>query len=720
MAKIIIKWRYIKPGLGTHKEHLVKYIATRDGVEKSDESWKNQPATAAQQKLVKELLLEFPDSVQNFEYQDYCQNKTKRTASEFIDRVIEENIDLIGKKENYVEYIAERPHVEKDGTHGLFSQEEEPINLSEVSRTVGEHQGVVWTTVLSLRREDAARLGYDNAKAWKELLRSQADNLAKAMNIPLTELKWYAAFHNEGHHPHVHLISYSEGKEPYMTKQGLMTMKADFANEIFKQDLYQVYEEQTETRDELKKAGQEKIAETVTKINDNGYENETVELLLKELVEKLKNYSGKKVYGYLPKNLKNIVNGIVDELAKDERIEKLYGLWYKQKEETIGIYRNAMPKRIPLSQNNEFRSIRNAVIEEALHIVSGKQPIEARDIKSLPDQEPSYKEVERNGYGDLKTQWGFYSWAKELLDKDSEGYNPKKAIELLVESAHRGNTIAKYRLGRMFFCGEEVEKDIAYALRWLEEAAEDGNSYAEYLLGKTLLKGEALERDINRANEFLRRAAGKGNHYAAYTLGKALLEGIFLEQDVTEALRFLQAAADKDFLPAQYLFGRLLYRGGVIDRDVEKALEYLQRAAKQNANAAYLAGKIRLTDEDGRDVTKAVRLFETAAKGGNDYAAWKLGSMYLYGKDVPKDDDKATAYLNMAAEQGNEYARQLLRNMENAHDDSIRLGVFRIFQSIGRIISEKLEKGQKGKGLVDRKLRRKIEEKKRAHGLKHG
>ena len=293
MTRFILKWRYIRSGSPKHNQNLVKYIATREGVEKCDESWKHQPATQEQQRLIKELIEDFPDSVQSFEYQDYISSPTKSTASEFINRTIEENVDLIGKKENYVGYIAMRPRVEKQGSHGLFTQNDEVINLSEVAKTVAEHEGAVWTTILSLRREDAEKLGYDNAKAWRDMLRGQANKLAKAMGIPLLDLRWYAAFHNEGSHPHLHLISYSVGKEPYMTEQSLLHFKSDFAREIFKHDLYHIYQDQTAHRDELRRTGREKMADIVKQINNGVYENETVTMMLRELVRELDHYKGK-------------------------------------------------------------------------------------------------------------------------------------------------------------------------------------------------------------------------------------------------------------------------------------------------------------------------------------------------------------------------------------------------------------------------------------------
>ena len=404
MARFILKWRYIRSGSPKRGQNLVKYIATREGVEKCDESWKHQPATQQQKRLIKELTDDFPDSVQSFEYQDYISSPTKSTASEFINHTIEENVDLIGKKENYVGYIAMRPRVEKQGAHGLFTQNDEVINLSEVAKTVAEHEGAVWTTILSLRREDAERLGYDNAKAWRDMLRGQADKLAKAMGIPLVDLRWYGAFHNEGSHPHLHLISYSVGKEPYMTEQALLRFKSDFAGEIFKHDLYHIYQDQTAHRDELRRTGREKMADIVKQINNGAYENETITMMLRALVYELDHYKGKMVYGYMPKKAKNLIDGIVDELAREERIAELYSLWYEQKENVVCTYQDTMPQRIPLSQNKEFKTIKNAVIQEALNLFHNRntfedehvdqpeednEPVEESNLKKNPRADPN-------------------------------------------------------------------------------------------------------------------------------------------------------------------------------------------------------------------------------------------------------------------------------------------------------------------------------------------
>lgn len=517
MARFILKWRYIRSGSPKHNQNLVKYIATREGVEKCDESWKHQPATQEQQRLIKELIEDFPDSVQSFEYQDYIAAQTKSTASEFINRTIEENVDLIGKKENYVGYIAMRPRVEKQGAHGLFTQNDEVINLSEVAKTVAEYEGAVWTTILSLRREDAEKLGYDNAKAWRDMLRGQANKLAKAMGIPLLDLRWYAAFHNEGSHPHLHLISYSVGKEPYMTEQGLLHFKSDFAREIFKHDLYHIYQDQTAHRDELRRNGREKMADIVKQINNGAYDNEIVKMLLRKLVQELDQFKGKMVYGYMSKKAKNLIDGIVDELAKDERLAELYNLWYEQRDHITRTYQDTMTQRIPLSQNKEFTTIKNAVIQEALNLLHNRITFEDEGCEhpetTMGDED---EEAKKNiSWTDPENMNDQYCRAKSYLNEASEDFNSE---ELLQKAAMQGSSYAKYALAKMHLKGLARYSSIAFAVQLLTEAADQGNQWAEYQLGKMYLYGQGVYMNYDLAVRLLSSSANKGNEYVQHLL----------------------------------------------------------------------------------------------------------------------------------------------------------------------------------------------------------
>lgn len=352
------------------------YIAKRPNVDKIDDSWKYEQVSQSQEQLIAQLLKDFPEAKDSFEYKDYLSAPNKGTASEFITRTLEENLDRIEKRDNYVRYIANRPGAERFGTHGLFTDANIPIDLNAVAEEAANHDGILMTQVLSLKREDAARLGYETGEAWRDLLRSKAPAMAKAMNIPLEDLRWYAAFHNESHHPHCHIISYSMGKEPYMTQEGLMNLKSEFARAIFRHDLYHTYEAQTQYRDALSQESRDRIREIVAEVNNGTYENERVQLMLRELTRLLRKAKGKKVYGYLPQTARDLVNNIIDELAKDERISELYGLWYQQRDEVVRTYRDSAEDRLPLSQNKTFHAIKNIVVQETLGLAEEMQSVE--------------------------------------------------------------------------------------------------------------------------------------------------------------------------------------------------------------------------------------------------------------------------------------------------------------------------------------------------------
>lgn len=286
--------------------------------------------------------------------------------------------------EGYMEYMATRPRAERLGSHGLFTTTGEPLSLNKVAQELDAHRGPVWTLIVSLRREDAQRLGFDSAARWRDLLRSQAGTLAQGLKIATTHLKWYAAFHNEGHHPHVHLIAYSaKPGEGFLTKQGMMQIRSALAQEIFRQDLVSVYQRQTTHRDELRRVSREQVANIVQQIRDGTCENFQVELLLRELARRLSKVKGKKVYGYLRPDLKALVNQIVDELAKDERIAQLYDLWYQDKQAARNVYDERPLQRVPLSENSDFKPIRNAVVQAAVEL-----DVEQRQTHNQNDTPP--------------------------------------------------------------------------------------------------------------------------------------------------------------------------------------------------------------------------------------------------------------------------------------------------------------------------------------------
>lgn len=370
MAKLVTKFKYLKPGARQGRGGYAKYIATRDGVEKIDNTKRFAPVSWNQKQLIKRILRDFLDAKDMLEYEDYQQKQTVESASEFISRAIEDNAAVALNAKTYADYIATRPRAERFGSHGLFTDDGVQVNLKKVSQELNEYGGNVWTVIVSLRREDAERLGFDNGSRWRDMLRTQTQALSENLRIPMGHLKWFAAFHNESHHPHIHLIAYSTVEsEGYLTKQGVQKLRSSFAKDIFAQDLLCIYEKQTEHRNCLRSESKDVLAEIVSQINAGRYSNPHLEELLLQLARRLSRTKGKKVYGYLKADVKAIVDSIVDELATDKRISALYDLWYQQREKVLRTYNSNLPDRVPLSQNKEFKSIKNAVIQAAINLV---------------------------------------------------------------------------------------------------------------------------------------------------------------------------------------------------------------------------------------------------------------------------------------------------------------------------------------------------------------
>ena len=728
MVKLITKFKYLKPNDRNSIGAYAKYIATREGVDKIDQSFKLVPPSVNQQHLIEKILRDFPDSKEMLEHEDYLKEPNVGNASDFITHALEDNAYEVMQTKTYADYISTRPRVQRFGTHGLFTDDGVQVKLNKVSEDLNQYGGNVWTVIISLRREDAERLGFNKGERWRDMLRSQTSLISENFHIPMQNLKWYAAFHNESHHPHVHLMVYStEEKQAYLSKDGVIKLRSSFAKDIFAQDLLCVYEKQNEYRDELKVNSREVIAEIISKINSGIYDNPKLEEMLLHLADRLSRTSGKKVYGYLKADVKSIIDSIVDELASDERISTLYDLWYEQRESVIKTYTDELPERVSLSQNKEFKSIKNAVTQEAMNIVTDRIFVEDDEIvneQPESDSEPSDEETGAplSDEEKISLMWQYYQKAKELLDKESEKYNPNTAVEFLIESAKLGCGVAKYLLGKMFLHGKDVPKNVDYALRWLEESVSENNQYAEYLLGKAYLKGEDIEHDLYRAEDLLKKSSAQGNKYAKYTLGKAYLDDEMFMQNIPEAIKLITESTDKNFAPAQYLLGKLLYKGEIMPQDLEKAIECLEKAAEQkNPYAAYFAGKIRLTEDAVKDISKALRNFDIAAENGNHYAEYMLGKIYLYGKEAEQDYAKAIAYLTASAEHGNQYAQQLLHSIKSNNNWFATLGSLRLLGQISRIIQNRLEDERRGKQIsIDRKLKIKIDEKKQAQGLKQG
>ena len=538
MPRVIFKCPHIKGGTeqaASHLKNYVEYMSTRKGVDEIDPSEVVLPATKRQRQLAVQLLRDFPLSRGMFEYEDYRTSPTRENASEFIARALEENYDRMEKRENYIKYIAVRPNAQRMGSHGLFTGSDDHIVLSQVADEVAHHPGVVWLPIISLRREDAARLGYDNAERWKTLLSGYATEMAKAMKIPWNDFRWYAAFHNESHHPHIHMVCYSANpSKGFLTKQGIADMKAGLAKEIFRQDLTELYQEQTQRRNELNADTKAVLRELIGQMHSGTIENNRIDELMEYLAERLRFLSGKKQYGYLRPPLKAVVDEIVDELAKDPRVASAYDLWYKLREEVLRTYKEDLPERLPLSRQAEFKRIKNIVIEEAVSLGARRQVFHPND-QEQNDSESAHKSssedrgasspenTQNNG---AKTEDGAYLyrwyWPAIRIFEKAEATAPElqQALEWLKETAQAGMAQAQYRLGKMLYQGDFVPKDVAQAIEWLRKAAIQGHPYAQYALGQFFLSGEDVPRDPQTASKWFREAANQGNQYAEQALAR--------------------------------------------------------------------------------------------------------------------------------------------------------------------------------------------------------
>lgn len=386
MSRVRFMSPYLKGGgQGTGKlANRARYIATRPGVEVLKGEQQDQPATKKQQAYIQRLLRDFPGAEELLEYEDYQASPTVEHANAFIRQVQEDFAEPMGRMEHYLDYVAHRPGVQLDGEHGLWCAEGKVRNLSQAVREVAEHPGNVWTPVVAIRREDAERLGYNDAESWRDLVCACAPEIARGYKIPLEHLRWYAAFHRKEHSVHIHLVLFSsDPREGYLTPKGIQQVKSAFGRRIFQQDLLHVYEQKTEYRDTLGRDAECAMAELIAQMEQGQLQNENLERLVLELSRRLHNTKGKKVYGYLPPQTKALVDAIVDELARDERVASAYELWNQMREEVCRTYSEQLPGRLPLSQQKEFKTVRNMVIREVLQLEQSEHPT-ADELAHIP------------------------------------------------------------------------------------------------------------------------------------------------------------------------------------------------------------------------------------------------------------------------------------------------------------------------------------------------
>ncbi len=585
---------------------------------------------------------------------------------------------MIGNRQNFVGYMAMRPGVKKRGAHGLFNESNEPIVLDQVAEEVANHPGNIWSHVVSLRREDAVRLGYDNSDRWRELVMRHIADIAQQTKIPLCNLKWYAAFHDTTHHPHIHLIVYSTNpKQGFLTKQGIDKIRSVFANDIFHDDLQSIYQEQTIRRDELKMESKKYVEQLVKQIAENHLHNADLENLILTLKNQLDNTKGKKVYGYLKPEIKKTVDEIFRLLSQDENISALYDKWCELERQKYKVYAQKEKEFSSLWENKVFQPVRNMIIRQVLNmnftstiIETDRIPNVDYDSEIIPPEDYIFNPLILEEYlesDDISQNKYYIKWNDDhnaactiIYDNNSNTDDFQEAEKLLLNCAESGNVLAMFELDKLYSMEKSGLKNDVKSFEYYQKAlqgflqieplAKKIKPYLQYQISMMYSKGLGTPVDNQKAIEYLEKSAELGNQYAK----------------------------------------RLL------------ALEYIS-----GENIA-------------KDTQKGISLLTECADSGDAFSCCKLGCLYLFGIDgIEKDKEKAVEWLNKSAEQGSEYARNLLENMEQYQSEMLTNTVLGLFVNLSRCICDDYNQNFHSTRIsVDKKLRRMMHEKKQALGIK--
>jgi len=707
-----------------HKEYYVNYIATREGVEKYKNDNENRKSTKKQKELIENMLQDFPESKDMFEYEDYVQHPTRSRASEFISTVIDQNINDLSNRENYVDYISHRPRVEKLGEHGLFTDDGISFRLQDVVKEIGEHQGNVWTHIISIKREDAQRLGYDHAESWMNLCQSHRNQIAEAMKIDPSNLKWYAAFHNEGHHPHIHMVVYStDPKEGYLTQKGIEKIRHMFASDIFQNDLLHAYKKQTEKRDELKKYSREKIRDILDQVYSKQFDNVDIFRKIIELKKSLESYHGRLMYAYIPQNSKHIILDILRMMEAEPHIKELYDQWLLYQQDIQSTYDEKKYEKIPLFEQKEFRSLRNIILKEVNDFDDNRfmmnEVTEQDNDMMLFDV---FDENDCQNFVDKSTQKDFIiEWSQDYKDavqyfygNEKQAQNIEMAEQLLKKECNRKNVLAysllgklysikqntdladslhllalrgykylhekehqpfiksycSYRAGKQYLYGIGTEKNYEKAYQLLLKS---DSCYAQYLLGVMYQRGLEVECNGSIAFDYFNKSADGGNIYGIYEVARHYDYGIGCRKDSEKAddyyrkaythfVRMIKESEDDNIL---YRLGMMTYTGKGCEKNIKQSIAYLEKsAALDNLNAKMLLARIYLDENDYENIPHAIEWLE---KADNEQAHYLLGKEYHQGLHVDNDLEKAIYHLTQC--QDNEHAYYRLARIYNEIND---------------------------------------------------
>ena len=679
MPKLIVTSRYLKSGSGKKKQlyHYVKYIATREGSVPIPNANETAPATKNQQELISSLLNDFPDSKELFEYEDYQKDPTVKNGSALISEILDRNMDRLTSRENYVGYLANRPGAVKFGSHGLFSQSDEPINLEKVAKEIANHGGNVWTHVVSLRRDNAQAMGYDNLKAWRELVKRQIPNIAKNQKIDMANLKWYAAFHDKKTNPHVHIIVYSDNeREGFLTNHGIEKIRSGFANDIYADELHNLYAQQTDLRNLMKKESEQLMQKLADNISQNDVDNAELIDLVAKLHEQLNSSKGKKVYGYLKADVKKTVDEIFIRLSENESIQKMYSLWCEMEQQKHDVYSSAKLQFPKLADNKEFKSVKNMIIRTVLDMNSPVVDIEIEEPELTAEEFTCSNESAVTVDIDDEPQSKYYlKWStaykeacKIIYNKQSKLEDFKKAEQLLLSESKSGNVLAIHDLEKLYSTDKLGAKDEEKSFAFYQEALQgfmeiepdsdymfpyepkfkgqvmkpaDMRSYVWYRIGKMHCYGLGTEQDYEKAFQWFLKSSQEGHKFAQYSLANLYYYGNGVEKDLSQAFLWYQKSASQGQPYASYAAAQMYSKGEYVAENKETAQRYYKAA---------LSGFLELESKDQAD----------------DNLFYKIGVMYKNGLGTEADISKAIDYFKRSAEMNNknglyEYGKALIQ-----------------------------------------------------------
>ncbi len=563
MARLIVKSPYIKcGGGGGGAGGYASYIGTRERVELLPD---DRPPTRRQEQLVRDLERDFPDTTAYPEHVAYAEQPTKARASKYITAALDTHWDDAQRSEVYAEYIATRPRAERLGSHGLFG-DEDYVDLNATMDELEHYTGNVWTHIISLKREDAARLGYDNALAWRDLLRAHRNDVAAAMHIPPQDFRWCAAFHNEGDHPHVHMMAWSvKPGQAYLSKQGIEQIKSTLTNQIFLHEMTQLYEQKSSTRNELVKEARHALLELSRELKNKIADAPALEDQMQELAMTMSTVSGKHKYGYLKKPIKKKVDRIVDELEGFPTVRECYERWLELQRQVDSYYKDEQRPRLRLSEQKEFRAIKNAVIQVADQINSGEMTFEDKPLGEIdePDEFPH-------------ASYDYCRLRDAISDRDVPHEERRECVEELKGLAKDDDPDAQYLLGKLYRDGGLLIPDDEQAEQWFRRAAENGSDCAAYALGKLLQSEHRMEE----AAHWYDHAAARGNEFAQYRLAKLCLAGNGVPKNVERAADLLDASAKANNPYAAYALGKLCLDGTLVQKDAALGMAYMEQAAQ--------------------------------------------------------------------------------------------------------------------------------------------